>query len=32
MNFWSYFKEACLEIADDILNVLEMSDNNDKKF
>ena len=32
MNFWSCFKEAWLEIADDILNVLGMSDNNDKKF
>lgn len=24
MSFWSCFKEACMEIADDILNVLEM--------
>lgn len=32
MSFWSYFKEACLEIADDILNVLGMSDNNDKNY
>lgn len=32
MSFWSCFKEACMEITDDILNVLGMSDNNDKKY
>lgn len=29
MSFWSCFKEACMEIADDILNVLGMSENLD---
>lgn len=32
MSFWSCFKEACIEIVDDILNVLGMSDNNDKNY